>query len=170
MKILSTVLMLGTLLLVLLLPGTLQAQNEPPGLTVDQGPDQQLLYLPETVEWQAAPASLEPGAEVAVLEGNPSEPGVFTMRIKMPDEFIISPHWHPGVERVTVLAGQFCLGAGEELNREAAEQLDPGSYTAIPPETRHYAIADGETVIQLTSIGPWEINYVNPGDDPRLRA
>lgn len=169
MKILSTVLMMGTLLLTLLLPGTLQAQDDLPSPLVDEGPEQQLLYSPETVEWQAAPASLEPGAEVAVLEGNPSEAGVFTMRIKMPDAFSISPHWHPGVERVTVMSGQFHLGTGDELNRAAAEPLASGSYTSIPPETRHYAIAEGETVIQLTSVGPWEVNYVNPADDPRTR-
>jgi len=170
MKILSTFLMVGTLLLAVLLPGSLQAQDQMPTPIVDEGPEQQLLYSPEMVEWQAAPASLETGAEVAVLEGNPSEAGVFTMRIKMPDEFIISPHWHPGVERVTVVSGQFYLGTGEELNREAADQLPPGSYTSIPPEMRHYAIADSETVVQLTSVGPWEINYVNPANDPRLRA
>jgi len=170
MKILSLFLMIGTLLLTLLFPGSLQAQDQMPPPIVDEGPEQQLLYSPETVEWQEAPTSLEPGAEVAVLEGNPSIPGVFTMRIKMPDEFIISPHWHPGVERVTVVSGQFYLGTGEALNREAADHLPPGSYTSIPPETRHYAIADGETVIQLTSVGPWEVNYVNPADDPRLRA
>ncbi len=26
----------------------------------------------------------------------------------------------------------------------------------------HYAIAEGETVIQLTSVGPWIINYIDP--------
>lgn len=96
-------------------------------------------------------------------------PGVFTMRIKMPDGFVIAPHWHPNVERVTVISGTFYLGSGEVLNRQAAQRLLPGSYTSLPPETRHYAVAEGETVIQLTSIGSWEINYVNPDDDPRRR-
>lgn len=113
--------------------------------------------------------SLEPGAQIAVLEGNPGKPEVFTMRIKMPDGFSISPHWHPNVERVTVISGMFHLGSGETLNRSSAEPLQAGSYTSLPPKTRHYAIAEGETVIQLTSVGPWEINYVDPEDDPRLR-
>jgi quercetin dioxygenase-like cupin family protein len=170
MKFLSTILFISVLLFALLIPGVLRAQNEmAPGL-MDQGPEQRLLYSTETVEWQAAPPSLESGAEVAVLEGNPGEPGVFTMRIKMPDEFYISPHWHPGVERVTVISGLLHLGNGEELNRDTTDLLEPGSYTSMPPEFRHYAIAEGETVVQLTSVGPWEINYINPDDDPRLRA
>lgn len=170
MKILSTFLVIGTLLLTLLLPGTLQAQEESPNPIVDSGPEQHLLYSSDAVEWQTAPPSLETGAEVAVLEGNPGEAGVFTMRIRMPDGFIISPHWHPGVERVTVLSGDFHLGTGDVLNQDTAEHLAPGSYTSIPPEMHHYAIADGETVVQLTSVGPWEINYVDSADDPRLRA
>lgn len=98
------------------------------------------------------------------------EAGVFTMRIKMPDGFYISPHWHPGVERVSVIDGVFHRGSGEDLNPEGTVPLESGSYTSMPPEMRHYAIAEGETIIQLTSIGPWEITYVNPEeDDPRLR-
>ncbi|PSB09077.1 hypothetical protein C7B76_25760 [filamentous cyanobacterium CCP2] len=170
MKILSTFLFIAALLFALLIPGALQAQGGQGTGIIDQGPEQQLLYSPETIEWQAAPPSLEPGAEVALLEGSPSEPGVFTMRIRMPDDFYISPHWHPGVERVTVISGLFQLGRGDELNREATETLEPGSYVSMPPEFRHYAIAEGDTVIQLTSIGPWEVNYINPEDDPRLRS
>ena len=137
--------------------------------TTDDGPEHHLTYAPGTIDWQLAPPSLEAGAEVAVLEGNPGEPSVFTMRIKMPDGFHISPHWHPNPERVTVISGTFLLGSGDELDREATEPLEAGSYTAMPPGMRHYAIAQGETVIQLTSTGPWEINYVNEADDPRLR-
>lgn len=91
------------------------------------------------------------------------------MRIKMPDGFRISPHWHPNVERVTVLSGTFKLGSGEIFDANNTKALLPGSYTAMPPEMRHYAVADGETVIQLTSVGPWIINYVDKNNDPRLR-
>lgn len=144
------------------------APEEPVGI-VDRGPDRHLTYRPGDVNWQPAPASLEEGAEVAVLEGNPAEAGVFTMRIRMPDGFVINPHWHPNVERVTVLSGTFRLGSGDEVDREAAVPLEPGTYTSMPPEMRHYAIAEGETIVQLTSVGPWVLNYVNPDDDPRLR-
>jgi quercetin dioxygenase-like cupin family protein len=131
--------------------------------------DDHILYRPAEIEWRTGPGSLEAGAEFAVLEGNPSEPGVFTMRIKMPDGFHIAPHFHPQYERVTVLSGAFLLGSGETLDRDATMRLDSGSYTSMPPGMRHFAFADGETVIQLTSEGPWEITYVDENDDPRLR-
>jgi|GEM_PF-565512 len=143
--------------------------EEPRMHALDEGPAEHLTYHEGEIEWQDAPASLEPGGEVAILEGDPGEDGVFTMRIKMPDEYYISPHWHPNVERVTVISGRFLLGSGEEMERDETTALEPGSYTAMPREMVHYAIADGETVIQLTSVGPWEINYVDEEDDPRLR-
>jgi quercetin dioxygenase-like cupin family protein len=139
------------------------------GAIVDEGPKEHLIYRPDDIEWQPGPASFEPGSEFAVLEGDLAQPGVFTMRIRMPDGFHISPHWHENVERVTVLSGRFHLGMGEQLDRQAARPLEPGSYTSIPREMRHYAIAEGQTEIQLTSVGPWIIKYVNPQDDPRLR-
>ncbi len=136
---------------------------------VDKGPASHLQYSNENIPWQAAPKSLEAGAKVAVLEGNPAEAGVFTMRIKMPDGFRISPHWHPNVERVTVLSGTFKLGSGETFDANNTQALLPGSYTAMPPKMRHYAVTEGETMIQLTSVGPWIINYIDKQDDPRLR-
>jgi quercetin dioxygenase-like cupin family protein len=94
---------------------------------------------------------------------------VFTLRIKLPDGFEIAPHWHPNVERVTVLSGTFHLGAGETMDKQNADRLESGSYTSMPPGMRHFAFVEGETEIQLTTVGPWEIHYINPDDDPRLR-
>jgi quercetin dioxygenase-like cupin family protein len=150
---------------VLVASSALQAQQP----ITDEGPPHHVTFRAGEIEWQDAPASLERGISVAVLEGNPAEAGVFTMRIRMPDGSHIAPHWHPNVERVTVLSGTFLLGSGDVLNREATERLEAGTYTSMPPETRHFAIAEGETVIQLTSVGPWIINYVNADDDPRNR-
>lgn len=150
--------------------GATTDQDDSTAKLTDKGPEHHLLYQPGEIDWKEGPASLDPGAEVAVLEGNPGEPGFFNLRIKMPDGFTISPHWHPKAERVTVISGIFHLGSGEELDRDVTKPLKPGSYTSLPPEMHHFAIAEGETVIQLTSIGPWEINYVNPEDDPRNTA
>jgi quercetin dioxygenase-like cupin family protein len=145
------------------------AAAQEPQLPLDRGTGEHILYRAGDVQWQDGPASLERGASVAILEGDPSTPGIFTMRIRMPDGFRIAPHWHPAPERVTVVSGTFRLGSGDVFDAAATTPLGPGSYTAMPPGMRHYAIAEGETVIQLTSVGPWEITYVRPEDDPRRR-
>ncbi|TVS05364.1 MAG: DUF4437 domain-containing protein [Phycisphaerales bacterium] len=131
------------------------------------GPDEHILIAAEDVEWRSGPASLPDGAQYAVLEGDPGEDGMFVMRLKLPDGYIIPPHTHPNVERVTVVSGVFHLGHGARVSREHASRLPEGSFTSMPPGMRHFAFTEGETVVQLTSIGPWEINYLNPADDPR---
>lgn len=159
----------GTLLVALCSAPAAGAEDASMSHIHDKGPDHHLQYLPGEIEWRDGPASFEAGAQFAILEGNPGEPGVFNMRIKMPDGFVISPHWHPNVERLTVISGTFHLGSGEIVDKETAQAMPPGSYTSMPPGMRHFAMAEGETVVQLTSVGPWEIHYVNPEDDPRLR-
>lgn len=157
----------STLGLVLILVGGIANAQE--DAAADDGTGDEFTYTPDAIEWMDGPPSIEPGAEVAVLEGNPGQAGFFNLRLKLPDGYAIAPHWHPVQERVTVITGTLLLGHGEELNSEAADRYEAGSYFSLPPEMVHYASAEGETVIQLTSIGPWELNYVNPEEDPRNR-
>lgn len=119
------------------------------------------------IDWKAGPPSLPPGAQFALLEGDPSEAGYFALQLKMPDGYVIPPHSHAVQERVTVLKGLFHLGQGEAVDRAATQALAPGSYFSLAPGMNHYAVMEGETVVQLTSIGPWQITYVNSADDPR---
>jgi quercetin dioxygenase-like cupin family protein len=134
-----------------------------------QHDEDHILLTDEEVEWKDGPASLEEGSQFAVLEGDPSQSGIFTMRLKLPPGFQIAPHTHPRVERVTVLEGEFRIGMGSTFEEEQLKDLPVGSYFSFPPGMQHFAAACSEngTVIQLTSQGPWEIHYVNPSDDPR---
>lgn len=129
--------------------------------------DDHVLIERDAFEYEAGPGSLDEGAEYAVLYGDPSTDGVFAMRLKLPDGFHIAPHHHSQPEIVTVISGTFRLGMGEDADPEATTMLEPGSFFAYPPGMVHYAYADGETVIQLNSTGPWTITYVDDADDPR---
>jgi quercetin dioxygenase-like cupin family protein len=143
------------------------AAQDAGGGIVDPVPEHHMILGPDDVEWREGPASLPAGARFAVLEGDPSQRGFFTLRLRLPDGYVIPPHSHPGVERLTVVQGTFRLGMGDRVDPEATRALAPGSYFSMPPGMAHFAIAEGETVVQLTSIGPWQVNYVNPADDPR---
>ena len=44
------------------------------------------------VNWMAAPAFFPPGARFAVLQGDPSQTGVYTVRLEMPAGYVIPPH------------------------------------------------------------------------------
>ena len=124
-------------------------------------------YSPAEVKWKDGPGSLPAGAKFAVLEGDPSKEGPFVMRLWLPDGFRIPPHWHPKVERVTVVSGTFNLGMGEKFDQSATREMPAGTFGFWPAGMRHFAWAKGDTVLQLHGTGPWAINYVNPADDPR---
>jgi quercetin dioxygenase-like cupin family protein len=151
-----------TLCAALVAAGSGQQQQQQQQQPKDHG-----LFTPDAVQWQPGPPSLAPGAQSAVLEGDPTKEGIFTMRLRFPDGFQVKPHWHPAVERVTVLAGTLNLGKGETFDPGKTKPLTAGSFVFMPPKMQHFAWAKGDTILQLTGQGPWTINYVNPADDPR---
>src|SRR6266851_584811 len=124
-------------------------------------------YTPDAIHWGAAPNALPSGAQLAVLEGDPTKPGAYTMRLKMSDGYKIPPHHHLRREHVTVISGAFKVGMGDSFDEGKMNEFAPGSFAYLEPTAHHYAMAKGETVIQLHGAGPWEIKYVNPADDPR---
>lgn len=83
------------------------------------------LYPTAEIQWKDGPASLPAGAKLAVLEGDPSKEGFFTMRLWLPDGFKIPPHWHPKVEHVTVISGTFNIGTGDSLIKRRPARCQP---------------------------------------------
>ncbi|MGI9166833.1 MAG: cupin domain-containing protein [Pyrinomonadaceae bacterium] len=125
------------------------------------------INLPTEIEWHDGPAFLPAGAKFAVLEGDPTKEGPFVMRIWFPAGFRIQPHWHPKVERVTVLSGTLNLGMGEKFDQSATRKMPAGTYGFWPAGMRHFAWVKRKTTVQLHGTGPWIFTYVNPADDPR---
>jgi uncharacterized protein (TIGR02246 family) len=118
------------------------------------------------IKWGDAPPSMPAGAKMAVVAGDPSKPEPFTLRLQMPANYRIAPHWHPTDERVTVLSGSFALGMGQTFDQAAAKDLPSGSYAVLPATMPHYAMAKAPTTVQVDGFGPFVLNYVNPADDP----
>jgi len=124
-------------------------------------------FTPDQVKFGPPPPSLPPGAQLAVLEGNPmGDAGNYTVRIKMPAGYRIAPHTHPYRENVTVLSGQLKVGMGDHFDTTHMMGFPAGSFAYLDPEMHHYAMADGETMIQIHDQSPLKINYINRGDDP----
>lgn len=126
-----------------------------------------MIHKPDGLKWQAGPATLPPGAKVALLEGDPSKPGSFVFRIKFPDGTKVMPHTHPKPERVTVISGTLYIGMGEKFDGAKGREMPAGSFGTWPAGMKHYGWVKGETVLQLHGEGPWAINYLDPADDPR---
>jgi Domain of unknown function (DUF4437) len=123
----------------------------------------------DAVKWGPAPPSLPPGAQAAVLLGSPAKEGPFVLRLKFPAGFIVPPHRHSKDEFVTVISGAFAVGAGEKLDRASLKPLPPASFVHLPAGMPHYALAEVETVVQINGVGPFDVTYVDPADDPRKK-
>jgi quercetin dioxygenase-like cupin family protein len=136
-----------------------------PLLSHEPGPAS--LHRPTELVWKDGPKSLPPGAKIAVLEGDPTKPGPFVMRIKLPDGYRLPPHTHPKPERVTIISGSFFLGMGDKFDPKKAQELSAGTYGTWPPKMKHFVWVEGETIVQFHGEGPWTIEYLNPDDDPR---
>jgi quercetin dioxygenase-like cupin family protein len=121
-------------------------------------------------QWGAAPAVFPPGAEMAVLQGDPSKTEEFTVRLRFPNGYKIPPHTHPTTENVTVLAGTFLAGSGSQFIESQLEAIGQNGFLSIPAEHAHYAMARGLTVVQVHAIGPFALTYVNAADNPVRRV
>ena len=152
------------LLVAAILPlGVLAAQESQSSSTQ---PRQAHVFTPEHLTWGPAPAILPAGARLAVLDGDPSKAGPYTMRLSMPAGYRIPPHFHPADEHVTVISGAFQVGMGDTFDEGKLTTLLPGAFGVIPPGIHHFARADKATVVQLHGVGPWGLTYVNPADQP----
>lgn len=132
--------------------------------------DASALVHPDSVVWGPAPPKLPAGAQIAVIFGDRTKPGeLYVFRAKLPDGYTVPPHTHPMDEHVTVLQGMMTLGFGEHRDETRMRELPAGSYVTLPSGVPHYNRMRGETILQFHGIGPYDINYVDPADDPSRR-
>jgi quercetin dioxygenase-like cupin family protein len=124
----------------------------------------------EDIDWKPFPA-FPPSVRLAVVVGQPSEPGPYVIRVKVPRGVKLMPHRHPEDRVYTVISGVFYIGLGDRFDPDRLEAYPPGSVIVLPGNTSHFHWARaGEYVTQVTAIGPLGIEYVNPKDDPRNGA
>lgn len=124
---------------------------------------------PSEIRWSPGPPSLAAGASSVVLEGSLTEPGPFVIRIRLPKGFRIMPHKHSGPERVTVLSGTYTLAIGKGFDPRAGKKLTAGSFAITPAGLEHFAYTDTGCVLQVHGVGPWNIQYLDPKHDPRIK-
>lgn len=119
-----------------------------------------------TITWGPAPAIFPAGARMAVLEGDPGKAAMFTVRLEMPDGYKIAAHTHPTDEHVTIIKGTLLLGMGDRVDAAQATALPTGAFSSVTANMHHFAVAKGQTIVQVNSMGPFVLTYVNPADDP----
>ena len=128
--------------------------------------------LPDALRWVPMSTDLMEGTpafalavppQVSLLEGDPSQAGApFTLRIRLAAGTRVPPHWHPTEEHITVLQGRFSLGTGDEYNEASLQELPTGSYASMPKGMTHFALATGDTIVQVHGVGPFKSDWVTP--------
>ena len=129
-----------------------------------------VLLTDAQLTWSEGPPSLPKGGLMAVLSGDPGKAAEYTLRAKLPTGYKIPPHWHPTDEHITVLSGTVAFGMGDKAADAEMKALPVGGYAVMPATMHHYFAVKTAAVIQVHGVGPFEINYINPADDPRYAA
>ena len=125
---------------------------------------------PENVGWEPFPA-FPPSVRLAVVVGRPSEPGPCVIRVKAPSGVKLMPHKHREDRVYTVISGVFYIGLGEEFDEGRLQAFPPGGVIVLPGGTPHFHWAkSGESITQITAIGPLGLEYLRTEDDPRQRS
>ncbi len=123
--------------------------------------------LSEDINWKPF-AAFPPSVHLAVIVGQPSEAGPYTIRVRVPHGVKLMPHRHPEDRVYTVISGIFYIGLGEQFDPEKLEAYPPGSVIVLPGNTSHFHWAkSSEYITQVTAIGPLGLEYVSANDDPR---
>ena len=159
----------STLLRLTAASATITTLSLAPAVAADAAADM-MMVNPGSIKWSDAPPSLPKGAKVAVLYGDPGKPGAVTMRLKMPAGYKVAPHTHTPAEDLTVISGTMYLGMGEKAEPSKAHVLRAGGFHHLPGKTAHYVFTKVPTVVEGHFEGPFDINYINPSDNPEKAA
>ncbi len=129
---------------------------------------QQIVQRAADVKFGPCPPTIPFACEMAVLEGTPKGPGLFTVRVRTQEPWVMPPHTHPRAERVTVISGKLAVGFGAKVDKTKSQQFTVGDYYVNAPGAVHYVWSDDPTEIQITGMGPWEVHPVatSSGDAP----
>jgi quercetin dioxygenase-like cupin family protein len=111
------------------------------------------IVMPDAVKWMPGTGMMK-GAEVAVLQGDPTKSGPYVIRVRIPANTTLAPHYHGEAENVTVISGALLVGLGDKVDTTKMQELGPGAFASLPANVHHYALTKVPTVIQINGMGP----------------
>ena len=153
--------------------GLMSASQEPKAAVPQDAkatPQVPVMVTPDDVKWVDAPPKFPPGMKMAVLSGDSTKAEMFALRLKAPANYKIPPHFHSTTEHITIVSGTMHVAIGDTFDAAKCKALPAGSYGVIPAKTHHFAYIKEETVMQVSGMGPFDLNWVNPADDPTLKT
>src|SRR4051812_3311028 len=93
--------------------------------------------LPEEIEWKPF-QPFPPSARLAVVVGEPSEKGLYTVRVRVPQGVKLMPHRHREDRVYTVISGIFYIGLGDRFDAGKLQAYPPGAVGGVARNTGHF--------------------------------
>jgi quercetin dioxygenase-like cupin family protein len=116
--------------------------------------------------WGDAPPVLPAGAKMAVVSGDPGKAGMFKVDLKIPANYAVGAHWHPTDETLRVISGKLGYGMSSKLDKGHAKWLSAGHSVTMKAKMNHWVFANAPAEFEVSGMGPFQITYVDPKDDP----
>ena len=130
----------------------------------DEPVPMQRLTAAEIAALAPPPDSGAPAAvHMTVLIGDPTKPGLYTVRVNIAPHTQVRPHTHRDNRSVTVISGTWHMGYGSIYDAKSLKDLPPGSFYTEPAAQPHFAqTGDEPVVIWVTGYGPSDTKFVMP--------
>ncbi len=128
------------------------------------------IIVPGDKQWQKS-KDMPYGMRMMYLHGDPSQPGPYVLRIRVPTGYKIPPVKYPDDRVTTVLKGKMWNAEGERYDPMKMQEWEAGTMFVTPANTPHYQWARTELILQVVGFGPIDnpVTYINPDDDPRTQ-
>ena len=108
------------------------------------------------------------GIQTIVLTGNPTQAGLYTLRLTAPPNTRIEAHTHKDSRSAIVQSGTWYFGYGPRFEAGALKTLPAGSFYTEPPGVAHFAETRGEPVVLIvTGFGPTDTVFPGAAAAPR---
>jgi hypothetical protein len=107
--------------------------------------------LPDQIHW----TDDESGAKRAVVQGDPSKPGLYIVLVRWTAHHMSHPHWHPNDRYINVLSGTWWVGTGNKFDPDSTVALPAGTFVTHFGKQVHFDGAkDGDVVLEIVGQGP----------------
>ena len=120
----------------------------------------------DSLEWKYVPGIARP-IEMAIVSGNPAEPGPYVVRYRAPSGMKWAPRVYNTAREITVLKGIYWFTPGNDYNWRQMDEFKVGSVLNIEAGKAYFGWARTAVVIEEKGEGPAVIQYVHDEEDPR---
>jgi hypothetical protein len=119
-----------------------------PARAVELNPAAVAFTLPDQIKWEKIPGF--PGAERAIMVGDPSKPGFYAVMVKwLAGNHFSRPHFHPHDRFITVIKGTWWVGSGGKFDPDATVPMPAGTFVTHYGQQVHFDGAKSEDAILL---------------------